>query len=182
MKEIAEIQMAARALQSALSVVEGQGNPAEAKEFTKAYQQEYKQPKTPEGYAIAMAIRRVCGQPVKLDSPGDFANPPEGSWMDRATGMACISWTHWALENGNTEAGLYTIKQLRSDIEASVGVIEGMVLQCWADAIEALYREEPVSESRKLYQRATILGSQYGTKSNPVIQWTYAATFFPKSV
>jgi hypothetical protein len=44
--------------------------------------------------------------------------------------------------------------------------------------VDRLRRGDEV-EARRFFRRAVTLGGVYGTPSNPLIQWTYAASFFP---
>lgn len=55
-----------------------------------------------------------------------------------------------------------------------------MALTQWLDGIEQLEQGNHF-EGRRYFKRATTLGGLYGTASNPVIQWTYAASFFPEA-
>jgi hypothetical protein len=53
-----------------------------------------------------------------------------------------------------------------------------MAISQWLHAIDHLQMGNPV-EGQRFFRRAVTLGGLYGTVSNPTIQWTYAASFFP---
>jgi hypothetical protein len=65
-------------------------------------------------------------------------------------------------------------------LEVIHSTFDVMALTRWLTAVENLTRGN-VETSRRYFRRATVLGGEYGTASNPVIQWTYAASFFPRN-
>jgi len=50
-------------------------------------------------------------------------------------------------------------------------------LAYWEKAITMAITSD-FEEAERYFDRATEVGSQYGTRSNPSICWSYAATFF----
>ena len=58
------------------------------------------------------------------------------------------------------------------------GAVETLSLNFWARAIELLVQEQRI-EAKRFFERATEVGSQFGTRTNPSVCWSYAASFFP---
>jgi hypothetical protein len=61
--------------------------------------------------------------------------------------------------------------------EDSNGAIQNLALTYWSNAVESLLKRS--SQAQCLFRRATEFSSSYGVSFNQVIQWTYAASFFP---
>lgn len=176
MKEIDELLAESKALESALEVVEAGVDPEKAKGMALSYRCAYQQPNTPLGYATDVALQLIYDG-VVLDIP-NADNPEGGSWHQRAIAMACFSWIGWAVR-GDQKSIEFALKQLRGEISSEKSAIEAMTLDHWGTAIEHLVANR-MGDARKSYQRAITLGSHYGATSNPVVQWTYAASFFPR--
>lgn len=88
-----------------------------------------------------------------------------------------LAWMRWATGTALDEARA-DLRSLRKDegYQPQGGALHLMALRPWQFAVEALIRDDR-QEAQRLFRRATELGSQCGTETNPVVQWTYAATF-----
>lgn len=176
MKELDEILVETRALVSALATVEQpscQERVLDAQRLVSEYRDKYTQPKTPVGYAIAAAIRRICGHTATLH---DIEGAVDSE--SQVPSLLCSVWANWAL-GGPSEVGFSLLQEATRSLVTTQSTFEGMILGYWAQALGALILGD-FEGARKLYQRVTLLSPQYGN-ANPVIQWTYAATFFPHS-
>lgn len=60
------------------------------------------------------------------------------------------------------------------------GAVETLSLNFWARAIELLVQGDR-DGARRFFDRATEVGAQFGTSTNPTICWTYATSYFPGS-
>lgn len=67
-----------------------------------------------------------------------------------------------------------------AELESQRSELNRMALSLWLQAIDLLQAGDYL-EGRRFFRRATTLSGHYGTVSNPTIQWTYAASFFPRT-
>lgn len=91
------------------------------------------------------------------------------------------AWMAWAFQSGRgRDMALAELKKMTLLVieatEGAGGALHLMALNPWVAAVTALLENNP-EEARRQYHRATEIGAQLGTETNPAIQWTYAATF-----
>lgn len=172
----AEIIAEGEALTTALGVIEGHHCPVEARSVVATYRRKFTNRGDAESYAIDTATQKICGQP--LDNFPQFVPSTRGTEEDTLFEGLSYLWICWACQR-NVEEGLDRLTHLEI-VTGKNSLLNLMALHHWKGAIFALIEEDLV-EARRLYRRATQLGSEYGTPSNPTIQWTYAASFFDHS-
>lgn len=108
-----------------------------------------------------------------------YCSPPSIAPTTKPTDFEIIAraWLTWVYK-GNTLEALRELQPITiGNNLVNGGAINFMVLQPWAFAVEALLLGA-LPDARRLFRRATDIGSQLGNEANVVIQWTYAATFF----
>lgn len=127
---------------------------------------------TVEELTIQSAMRLILGQDESVNHRFYAATRPPTRHFFETTARA---WMIWA-EKGSTSEALEALHQLE-DPSAKKEALHLMALQPWRLAVEALL-EEDLAEAKRQFLRATELGSQLGTETNPVVQWSYAASFF----
>jgi hypothetical protein len=155
-----------RALTRALAVVEVGACPTEAIEFCSSYLLGHVI-QTVEDLLIDGALRKICG--VDPEAYKSMTLEPDEEISCPLFNEGAAEWIQWAF-------GMW----LPFDTWAtpSRSELNRMALCHWLRAI-ALLRDGNSREARRYFRRATTLGGLYGTASNPAIQWTYAASFFP---
>ena len=157
-----------RAMSAALACLQG-GDREETLTLVRAALPMEK-PSSVEDLVTQAAMRVILGQPVE---PPTFepAKRPSDRHLFEVTSRG---WLVWASQGDRKE----TLRGLQAlSVPSGKGALHLMALRPWKAAVEALLREEPL-ESRMLFWRASEMGAQFGTESNPVVQWTYAASFF----
>jgi tetratricopeptide (TPR) repeat protein len=100
-----------------------------------------------------------------------------GSWTQRTFEALASGWMKW-LTLSDTEV-LRTVANMHPEGGEDDGAAETLCLNFWARAIELLAQGQP-EEAKRFFERATEVGSQFGTRTNPSICWSYAASFFPR--
>lgn len=167
--EVNHITVESRALEAALAVVEGQGNPAQASASIEALLSLWTPDDSPGDYVKLAAFRRIVGD--SLVGPG-WLPSSSGPEDQRIFELTAHAWVTWA--SGGTEP---FESQIDSPPSGGEGLIHRMALGYWAVAVENLTKKD-LPEARRLFRRATELGGQFGTETNPVVLWTYAASFW----
>jgi len=93
--------------------------------------------------------------------------------------VIAMAWIAWAI-GAQPEEPLVELRKMTllviETTEGTGGALHLMALHPWVAAVTALL-ENNLEEARRQYHRATEIGAQLGTETNPAIQWTYAATF-----
>ena len=159
-----------RALTSALAVVEADGLVDEAQRECAAYLEELHVHDL-ESEIIACALRGICGLPLPSHTILQVlvsTNLTEDVLFHEGVAR----WLEWA------SGAPVSVRFFEPDDMGSGSTFNRMALTQWLEAVDHLRRGSAV-EARRFFRRASTLGSLYGTVSNPVIQWTYAASFFP---
>ncbi len=179
MDAVSKVIAEGNALTRALAVVEDGGSTAVARRLCEIYLVQHDVDDL-ESYAIDCALRKICSV-----DPTDYSIPHAGT--DDVDGclfeLGVRAWTQWAREKMIGE-GLNELPRCDATRCLSLDLVRStfdvMALTRWVTAVENLTLGD-VETSRRYFRRAAILGGEYGTASNPVIQWTYAASFFPAS-
>jgi hypothetical protein len=153
------------ALFAALSFVEDGGDPANVRKKVADVLLDHEALDL-QSQTIHVAMTRIVGSKVEVPSVRTESKR-------HAFGVIARAWITWA-SGGNTDEAL---QELQSETISGKGAINLMALQPWAEAVASLLSND-LPEARRLFRRATEIGSQLGTEANIVIQWTYAATFF----
>lgn len=177
MDAVSKVIAEGNALTRALAVVEDGGSTVAARRLCKIYLLQHAVDGL-ESWAIDCALRRIC-----MIEPADYSIPH----LDTDDVDSCLFqlgvrvWTQWAREeivsDGVNELRRWDATRCHS-LDLVRSTLDVMALTRWVIAVENLARGD-VEASRRYFRRAAILGGEYGTTSNPVIQWTYAASFFP---
>jgi len=129
------------------------------------------EPKTMEDRLTLVAMSHCIGIPRE-----DLIQEPpskEGPWARQTFEVLAFGWMRWLVLKD--ERVLEDILSLGGEDDAAG---ETLSLNFWARAIELLVRGQK-DESKRFFERATEVGSQFGTRSNPLICWSYAASYFP---
>ncbi len=167
----AQIIAEGKALNAALAVVENQGDRQKAIDLVRIYREKFTRSSNIEGATIDLALWVICGtEPLKTPTYPQFITKEN----DRFTQLAQV-WMTWV--RGLVDDELKEVIPRLEDHGQKGEIFNKMVLEEWMTALEALFSHN-IEESRKRFRRAMRLGWEYGTPSNPIVQWTYAASFF----
>ena len=134
-----------------------------------------------EEQVIPVAMARIVGSPVA--SFTDFPPATDATeWehvVSRTVVRAWVAWVQGIPEVASSEiARLRARQQNEEHIDARSGAVNLMALYLWAGAVEALARGER-PESFRLWKRAIEVVTSFGADASLLVQWTFAATFFP---
>jgi hypothetical protein len=164
-----------KALSAALAVIDERGDYQIALAAVQRYRDIYAPTNDVEGVIIDTALRVICeGRPAAYPHLGPAQTITE--WV-------AFAWIAWACGKAD--------ERLEAEIEGFLmappvegpkprgGYLHRMALQQCLSAVQALLTNDYV-EAQRRFRRAIKFGTEYGTSSNPVIQWTYAASFFPQ--
>lgn len=172
---VQQLMAEADALSAVLSCVEG--GPGGRERAAQLVEDAYRghDDRSPEGVLTLFAMERVVGF-----SHGDPPRTPpvERPYDRHLFEMVALAWIRWATGT-DLDRAREDLQKLGEDggYQPHGGALHMMALRPWQMAVEALIRGDR-QEARRLFKRATELGSQCGTETNPSIQWAYAATFF----
>lgn len=171
MDDVAKILAEGNALTEALTVVEEGCGMERALELCLAYLNVH-EVVDHESKLVDCALRKICGLPLET-----YTSTPKGTSEDTSTAFEVTStaWMTWARE-GFIEVPLDVAGMGGMEDPRRGGGFDVLAISQWAEAIQALSTGS-LLEARRLFRRATHLGSEYATPSNPAIQWSYAATF-----
>ena len=156
-----------QALSAALSLVEGLGS--DSLDVRKGVRSALP------GYIISdsqsrvvrLAMKLIAGVKIERGDTRISSKALKGDFE-----IVAKAWIAWAVAlPQKPQSWLGELGQVKE------GAIRSMTLQPWAQAVEALWENDPV-EARRFFRRATEISAQLGTETNPAIQWTYAASFF----
>lgn len=165
----------AKALSAALAFVEGQGPREEAVGLTEKALHGH-DGKNLHGIVTRYAMEHIVG---RSHNTSVVVKPNGKSLERRIFETTSLAWLRWISQEG-AESSLEALRLLQEEGESCQpqgGALHLMALRPWQLAVRALISGDR-EEAKRLFRRATELGSQCGTESNPVVQWTYAATFF----
>jgi len=129
-------------------------------------------PTTTEGRLTVVALSHCLGTPRR-----DLAlvRPKKSrKWFRKTFDSLATGWMRW-LTMGDM-AVLGTIAKMHEGSEDD-GAVETLSLNFWAQAIELLAQGDREG-AKRFFERATEVGAQFGTSTNPTICWTYAASYF----
>ena len=165
----------AEALSAALAYVEQRGNREEAVRRVEQALRGH------EGSDLAAVVVRYAMERI-LDREHD--GPPtvetSASPLERHIfETVALAWLRWTTGQ-DTKVAQEELRGLQEEdggFQPQGGALHLMSLRPWQFAVQALLAEDP-EEARRLFRRSGELGSQCGTETNPVVQWTYAATFW----
>lgn len=169
---VEQILEESRALAAVYAYSQGRGNMETALSQTEAVLATLDPPSDVVGHTTQAAMKFVTGH---LVTPPEFepSKKPYDRYLFEATARV---WILWASQTDPDKA-MKELQALKSPPAGAAGALHLMALNPWRDAVEALLRRD-AAKARRLFWRASELGSQFGTESNPAVQWTYAASFF----
>jgi hypothetical protein len=155
----------------ACEAIEGRENPLKVQQFIKGIFRN--QPSdTVEDLVTWYAMGKITQE--ELPAPARIDEDPEDS--ERALFLAVAwAWMIW-ISGGSKNSALAELDRLDLQEESPL-VLHHLALSNWAFAVRALLKGK-TKEAKRRYRRALDVGSQFGTESNSVIVWTYAASFF----
>lgn len=125
---------------------------------------------TVEGLLIDAALRKICGMHRREYNPTALEADDTD---DHVFHEGAAGWMQWACGVGVSFDAPPAGRSHHSELNR-------MALSQWLQAIGHLQTGNPI-EAQRVFRRAITLGGLYGTVSNPTIQWTYAASFFPRN-
>jgi len=102
--------------------------------------------------------------------------PKKGGWRVKTFNTIATSWMRWVTAT-EKRSPLLMKDTMQGGDQATDREAETLSLNFWAQALE-LFTQGRLAEAQKFFERATSVGSQFGTSTNPPICWTYAASFF----
>jgi hypothetical protein len=161
----------AHALTRALAVIEARAPIEDARRACALYLERHDIDSV-EALAIDCSLRRICGLSPPAYTATQFLEVPS-NLEEVLLQEGVLRWLTWA-GSALPIVGTHTIEP------HSASVLNRMALTPWIEAVDQLRRGHE-DDARRLFRRAVTFGGHYGTPSNPVIQWTYAASFFPAS-
>lgn len=169
-QEIRRLMSEGRAVAMACEAIEGRESPLKVQQFIQGLFRN--QPTdTVEDLVTWYAMGKIAQE--ELPAPARIEEEPEDS--ERVLFLAVAwAWMTW-VSGGSKASALAELDRL--DQEESPSVLHHLALSNWAFAVRALLMGK-TKEAKRRYRRALDVGSQFGTESNPVIVWTYAASFF----
>lgn len=160
-----------RALSLCLEVIQGSGDMEDAITHVWSFLKKLSPPSDVAGMTMQSAMKVISGVPVQEPTFVPVDKP-----VDRhAFEVISKGWIQWASQQ-DSEAALEAVRTLEVPMSGP-RALHMMALRPWREAVEALLRKDVVN-ARRLFWRASELGSQFGTESNPIVQWTFAASFF----
>jgi hypothetical protein len=169
------------ALTRALAVIEDGASVDEARRCCSSYFDHHVTDSL-ENCVIDCALRKICRLPATTYSIPHVDDLEDvGAYLFQS---GAHSWMEWARVGMTTDLpdGLRPLgAAAHHSLEAVRSALDVMALTNWVAAVDNLRRGD-LQAGRRYFRRATVLGGEYGTVSNPVIQWTYAASFFPQAV
>lgn len=172
-QEISRLMSEGRAVAMACEAIEGRESPLRVQQFIKGLFRN--QPSdTVEDLVTWYAMGKIIQE--ELPAPARIDEDPEDS--ERALFLAVAwAWMTW-VSGGSKTSALAELDRLNFQEESSPNVLHHLALSNWAFAVRALLMGK-TKEAKRRYRRALDVGSQFGTESNSVIVWTYAASFHP---
>lgn len=121
-------------------------------------------------FAMGVIAGTMTPEPLRVDRSEDPAD-----WSQRTFENLALGWARW-MACGDTSV-LNEIDLARSTEEDAPNEPDAMSLSLWGSAIEALvYGDREVA--RSFFEQATEVGAQFATNANPLVCWTFAASFF----
>ena len=164
----------ANALSAALAFVEGRGSRDEAAKLTEKALRGHVAEGL-EGVVVRHAMEHVVG---RAHEALPVVKPNGKSLEGRIFEATSLAWLRWI--NGedlqSSHEALQLLQEEGESCQPQGGALHLMALRPWQFAMRALLSGDR-EEAKRLFRRAVELGSQCGTESSPVVQWTYAATF-----
>jgi hypothetical protein len=131
---------------------------------------------------ITAAMTKIVGadpEPFFIHFP---TNPDTNEWERWVTRTIIRAWLAWTQGQPNiTLKETATVRERQDSqqqLNIKTGAVNCMALYIWAGAIEHLARGDN-AEAIKFWKRAMGIASSYGADASLLIQWTYAASFFP---
>jgi len=118
------------------------------------------------------AMRFILGYPIEVPSFNPAKRPRDRHIFE----VTAKSWIAWARKT-DQEKALEDLQAVPTTLSGRKAALHLMALRPWKLAVEALLKKDALL-ARKLFHRASELSSHFGVESSPVIQWTYAASFF----
>ena len=158
MKTPEEIRTETKALMKSLDVVERGDDPCVAQEACEDFLKSWVPMDTLEDHVIEAAASRICGRTICLR---EISGDNELSSIAR-------SWTTW-IAGGTPETPEFS--------EMTGSKLDSIAVQQWGKAVSFL-TEDRRDDAQRWFTRATRVSSEYGTESNALIHWAYAASFF----
>lgn len=131
------------------------------------------EPETVESRLTVVALSHCLG--VTRTDLALIEPAPHPRWTRRTFETLGTGWMRWVTLKDDEI--LKRIARLHEGDDAD-SEAETLSLNFWAQAIEHLVHGQR-EEAQKFFERATEVGAQFGTSTNPPICWTYAASFFP---
>jgi hypothetical protein len=171
MSEIDKVMAEGRALTRSLAVIETGASIADARLSCLVCLEQHVA-NSVETIAIDCALRKICGLASTTYKDAHLSEAPT-SLEEFLLHEGVVRWLEWATNEPST------LMLVEPQGTRSVSVLDRMALTQWIEGVEHLRRGNE-TEAQRYFRRAVTLGRSYGTPSNPVIQWTYAASFFPE--
>lgn len=159
----------ANALTRALAVVEADAPIEPAHRACSQYLERHEIDSV-EALVIDCALRKICGLPSPTYTSTQLLEDPL-TLEEVLLQEGVIRWLDWA-------GAVHALHDFDPVDPQGTSALDRIALTQWLEAVEHLCQGNP-DDARRYFRRAVTLGGLYGTPSNPVIQWTYAASFFP---
>lgn len=137
------------------------------------------EPRLVEDRLIHASMAKIVGRDIDFDP--EIVDEAE-VWERAVTKTIVRAWIEWS--QGHPQFALLELPRLRDRQQAEErigpqgGAVNLMTLYIWCGAVDALVHGER-SEAARLWKRAIAVASSFGADASLLVQWTYAASFFP---
>lgn len=172
MSSVEQIIEESRALSAAFACIRGTGDMGVAVSQVASILDSMPPPTNVVGYTTQAAMRFITNRPIEVPN----IEPPNKPYDRYLFESIARGWIRWASQT-NLDQALEQIQAVKKPPAEVSGALHLMALNPWRDAVEALLRRDAIN-ARRLFWRASELGSQFGTESNPAVQWSFVASFF----
>lgn len=131
-----------------------------------------------EQHAVQAALAHVLQEPLSMTLPSLSTTP---SWTVHVYESITLAWLRWLVLGDKGAVGITERLRLQEPGKGRepFGAMELGALTLWSQAVEKLALED-TDCARRFFERAIEVGSQIGSDSNPTVNWSYAASFFPR--
>lgn len=131
-------------------------------------------PQTVEDHVTRFAMEHIAGT-KRLEPLVAHPSSDPSDWSQRTFEAFALGWSRW-LATGDPSV-LSAVAHARKTEEEATNEPDALSLSLWGSAIEALVYGD-LEVARSFFEQSTEVGAQFATNANPLVCWTFAASFF----